>query len=304
MLAKRGQVSAEVGRELPGAGGGAGLADPPVLRVLVGAKLRRLREAAGITPEQAGYEIRASGSKISRMETGRVGFKRRDVEDLLILYGVTAVADRQEVLGLADRTNAAPWWAQYGDAIPAWLESYLGMESAASVIRSFEAQFVPGLFQTEAYIRAVAMAGSASEEQINRRVEARLKRQDVLRGPDPPQVWVVIDEAALRRPAGSRDLMIAQLSWLIELAGWPHITLQVVPFSHGAHAGAGGAFTLLRFDEADLPDTVYIEHLTSALYLSKRADVEHYLEVMNALSAQALTVTDTIRFLRQIIKET
>ena len=274
-----------------------------MLRVILGARLRRLREAARVTPERAGYEIRASVSKISRMENGRVALKLRDVRDLLALYRVTGDAARQEVLALAERANSPPWWAQYGDVIPGWLEPYLGMEAAASVIRNFETRYVPGLFQTEAYAWAVTMLGGAPE-QVRRRVDMRLKRQDVLRGSDPPLIWVVMDEAALRRPAGARDVMIAQLRRLIEVASLPHVTMQVVPFSHGCHAAEGSAFTLLRFDEPDTPDTVYIEHLTTALYLSKRADVEHYLEVMNAVSAQALKPTSTARFLRQIIKET
>jgi hypothetical protein len=265
-----------------------------------------MREAAGITPEQAGYEIRASVSKISRMENGRGGLKLRDVDDLLTLYRVAGEAARQEVLALTERANAPAWWAQYGDLVPVWLEPYLGMETAASVIRSFDAQFVSGLFQTEAYARAVTTLGpqAASEEEIARRVDMRLKRQGLLRRPDPPQMWVVMDEAALRRPVGGRDVMIAQLKQLIEVAHLPRITMQVVPFSHGGHAASGGGFTLLRFDEPDLPDTVYIEHLTTALYLNKRADVEHYLEVMNALNSQALKSASTIRFLRQTIKDT
>lgn len=275
-----------------------------MLRVMVGARLRRLREAAHVTPERAGYEIRASVSKISRMENGRVPLKPRDVKDLLALYRVAGEGARQEVLALARRANTPPWWTPYGDVIPAWLEPYLGMEAAASVIRSFETRYVPGLFQTEAYARAVTMLGGASQEQVRRRVDMRLKRQDVLSRPDPPLIWVVMDEAALRRPAGGRDVMVGQLRRLMEVASLPHVTLQVVPFSHGCHAAEGSAFTLLRFDEPEIPDTVYIEHLTTALYLSKRADVEHYLEVMNAVSAQALKSTSTARFLRKIIGET
>jgi transcriptional regulator with XRE-family HTH domain len=299
-------VSAEAASQSPAADDGGALADSAILRVMVGARLRRMREDAGITPERAGYEIRASVSKISRIENGRVGLKLRDVDDLLTLYRVAGEAARQEVLALSERANAPAWWAQYGDVVPAWLEPYLGMETAASVIRSFDAQFVGGLFQTEAYARAVTMLGpqAASEQEIARRVDMRLKRQGLLRRPDPPQMWVVMDEAALRRPVGGRDVMITQLKQLIEVAHLPRITMQVVPFSHGGHAASGGAFTLLRFDEPDLPDTVYIEHLTTALYLNKRADVEHYLEVMNALTIQALKSAATVRFLRQLIKDT
>jgi transcriptional regulator with XRE-family HTH domain len=265
--------------------------------MLLGTQLRRLREAAGITPEQAGYEIRGSRSKISRMEHGRVGFKQRDVADLLTLYGVTDDLSRSGILSLAQQANAQGWWAKYGDILPDWLEMYLGLESSASVIRSFELQFVHGLFQTEAYARAVTVLGhrAAPADEIDRRVSLRMKRQDLLHGDDSPRVWSVMDEAALRRPVGSR---------LIELAGLPRVTVQVVPFRRGGHAGAGGSFTVLRFGQPDLPDVAYIEQLTSALYLERRADVDHYMEVMNRLSAEALTPVGTIRFLKEIIRDT
>jgi transcriptional regulator with XRE-family HTH domain len=281
-------------------------AAPGVLRLLLGTQLRRLREAAGVTPEQAGYEIRASRSKISRMEHGRVGFKQRDVADLLTLYGVTDDLTRSGVLSLAQQANAQGWWRQYGDILPDWFEAYLGLEAAAALIRTFELQFVHGLFQTEAYARAVTMLGhrAASADEIDRRVSLRMKRQDLLQGPGAPRVWSVMDEAALRRPVGGREVMREQLSRLIEVAGLPRVTVQVVPFRRGGHAGAGGSFTVLRFGQPDLPDVAYIEQLTSALYLERRADVDHYMEVMNRLSAEALTPAGTIRFLKEIIRET
>ena len=281
-------------------------AAPGVLRLLLGTQLRRLREAAGVTPEQAGYEIRASRSKISRMEHGRVGFKQRDVADLLTLYGVTDDLTRSGVLSLAQQANAQGWWRQYGDILPDWFEAYLGLEAAAALIRTFELQFVHGLFQTEAYARAVTMLGhrAASADEIDRRVSLRMKRQDLLQGPGAPRVWSVMDEAALRRPVGGREVMREQLSRLIEVAGLPRVTVQVVPFRRGGHAGAGGSFTVLRFGQPDLPDVAYIEQVTSALYLERRADVDHYMEVMNRLSAEALTPAGTIRFLKEIIRET
>jgi hypothetical protein len=281
-------------------------AGPGVLRLLLGAQLRRLREAAEITPEQAGYEIRASRSKISRMEHGRVGFKQRDVADLLTLYGVTDERTRSGILSLAQQANTQGWWRQYGDILPDWFEAYLGLEAAATLIRTFELQFVHGLFQTEAYARAVTVLGhrAAPADEIDRRVSLRMKRQDLLEDHDAPRVWSVMDEAALRRPVGGRHVMREQLNRLIEVAALPRVTVQVVPFKRGGHAGAGGSFTVLRFGQPDLPDVAYIEQLTSALYLERRTDVDHYLEVMNRLSAEALTPVGTVRFLREIITDT
>ena len=280
-------------------------AGPGVLRALLGTQLRRLREASGVTPEQAGYEIRASRSKISRMEHGRVGFKQRDVADLLTLYGVTDELTRAGVMSLAQQANAQGWWAKYGDILPDWFEAYLGLEAAATLIRTFDLQFVHGLFQTEAYARAVTVLGhrSAPSRDIDRRVSLRMKRQDLLVGADPPRVWTVLDEAALRRPVGGHQVMREQLERLIEVSTLPRVTVQVVPFRRGGHAGAGGSFTVLRFGQPELPDVAYIEQLTSALYLERRADVDHYMEVMNRLSAEALTPVGTVRFIKEIIKE-
>ena len=278
---------------------------PTVLRMMLGGQLHRFREAAGVTPDRAGYEIRASRSKISWMENGRVGFKERDVADLLTLYGITDEQVRGSMLSLARQANAPGWWSKYGDVLADWFEAYLGLEAAASVIRTFELQFVYGLFQTEAYARAVTLLGyrAAPAEEIDRRVSLRLKRQDLLTRPDPPQVWAVIDEGALRRPVGGLAVMRAQLNRLIEVAELRHVTIQVVPFGRGGHAAAGGSFTVLRFTEAELPDVVYIEQLTSALYLDKPDDVDHYMEVMNLLSTQALTPDRTTGFLTQIARE-
>src|SRR5215470_16968706 len=279
---------------------------PTVPRMLVGIQLHRFRDAAGITPEQAAYEIRASRSKISRMENGLVRFKERDVTDLLTLYGITDEQVRDRLVTLARQANTPGWWSKYGDIMADWFEAYLGLETAASVIRTFELQFVHGLFQTEDYARAVTMLGhtSAPADEIERRVSLRLKRQDLLNGPDPPQVWSVIDEGALRRPVGGSAVMRAQLDHLVEMAGLRHVTIQVMPFSRGGHAAAGGSFTVLRFSEPEVPDVVYIEQLTSALYLDKPEDVEHYLEVMNHLSTEALTPTQSAKFITEIIRDT
>jgi transcriptional regulator with XRE-family HTH domain len=280
--------------------------DSAVLRMRLGSQLRRLREAAGITPERAGFEIRASRSKISRLENGRVKLKNRDVTDLLALYGVADEAVRSKFLALVIRSNVPDWWGEYNDILPGWFENYLGLEAAAATIRSFEVQFVNGLFQTADYARAVTGLGrkTAQEDEIERWVKLRLKRQELLSRPDPPNVWSVMDEAVLRRGAGGAGVMRAQYRHLIEMAELPHVTLQVIPFGRGAHAGESGSFTVLRFEEPDLPDIVYLEQLTNAFYVEQRSDVERYLEVVDEISGAALTPDETTRLIEQAARET
>jgi transcriptional regulator with XRE-family HTH domain len=278
---------------------------PTVQRVVLGSQLHRLRESRGITAAQAAEAIRGSHSKISRMEHGRVGFKERDVGDLLTLYGVTDSQERAALLNLARTANTPGWWHAYSDILPAWLEPYVGLEAAASVIRTYEVQFVPGLLQTEEYARSLIRRGSAvSEEDVSRRAELRVSRQEILGGPNPPQLWAVIDEGALRRPVGSQEIVCEQLRYLIEAADHPAVTLQILPFSAGGHPAMGGPFTILRSAEPDLQDVVYIEQLTGALYLDKPSEVDSYLQVMEQLCLQAEPAASTGKLLQQILSET
>lgn len=278
---------------------------PTVLRIALGAQLRQLREASGITREDAGYAIRASAAKISRLELGRVSFKERDVADLLTLYGVNDDKEREAFLALARQANAPGWWHKYSDVLPSWFEMYVGLEQAASIIRTYEAQFVPGLLQTEDYARAVTLLGhpGGSADEIERRVGLRMKRQELLTASQAPNLWTVVDEATLRRPLGGPHVQRAQLQHLIEVTKSPNITLQMVPFRLGGHAAAGGPFSILRFSQPDLPDIVFLEQLTSALYLDKRYDVDHYMAVMDRLCVEAESPTGTIGFLNKIVKE-
>ncbi len=295
-------MSEEPGGGLPGEGATVGSA---AARMMLGGQLRRFREAAGITPEAAGWHIRSSRSKISRMENGRVGFKERDLRDLLTLYGVTDSQVTSAMLGLAGQAQTQEWWAQFGDILPGWFEPYLGLEASASRIRSFDLQFVHGLFQTEAYARAVTALGvrGISPDEIDRRVAVRMKRQELLTAAKPPRVWSVLDEAALRRPVGGVKVMQAQLRWLAEAAQLPNVTLQVVPFRAGGHDAAGGSFTILRFSEPEVPDVVYIEQLTGALYLEKPAATDHYLDIMNRLSATSLSPAESIPFFGELSRQ-
>ncbi len=277
---------------------------PTVRRILLGTQLRRLREAKGITREDAGYHIRASESKISRMELGRVGFKERDVVDLLALYGVADAAERDALVTVAREANAPGWWHQYADVLPDWYQTYVGLEEAASVLRVYEVQFVPGLLQTAAYARAVITRGQpgAPEEEIERRVSMRITRQELLTKQGGPRLWAVVDEAALRRPVASLEAFRSQLEHLIEVTKDARITLQVAPFRTGPIAEAG-AFTIMRFPDEDLPDVVYLEQLTSALYLDKREDVERYSEVMERLSVESEPPERTADILGDMLRD-
>lgn len=286
-----------------GVNGANGSSGSMVRRILLGSQLRRLREARGVTREAAGYSIRASESKISRMELGRVSFKARDVADLLTLYGITDEAEREPLLSLARESSVAGWWHNYSDVLPNWFQTYVGLEGAASHIGVYEVQFVSGLLQTEEYARAVVTSGhrtGLSTEEVDRRVALRLERQKLLLSEKAPQFRCVLDEAALRRPYGGPEVMAAQLTHLAELSELPHVTLRVMPFDTGGHPAESGAFTLLRFPESEISDIVYLEHLTSALYVDKPDEVAQYEHVLDRLLEDSLGPEGTRDLLGEI----
>lgn len=274
--------------------------------MLVGAQLRRLREGKNITREEAGYTIRASESKISRIELGRVSFKARDVNDLLLFYGINSPDEREAIVRLAEEANEPGWWHDFNDLLPGWFETYVGLEEAAQLIRTYEVQFIPGLLQTEEYARAVTVLGheEGKAEETERRVSLRIRRQNRIEEPGGPRLWAVVDEAALWRPIGGGEVMRGQLEHLIDVAKRPGITLQVMPFRFGGHSAEGGAFTLLRYAESELPDIVYVEQLTSAHYLDKRADVDPYMIAMERLSIDAATPDNSIEILAKVRDDT
>ncbi|MFD6291153.1 helix-turn-helix domain-containing protein [Streptomyces sp. NPDC060205] len=281
-------------------------AGPVMPRLLLGARLRALREEKGISRTDAGDVIRASRSKISRLEAGRHGCKPRDVADLLTHYGVTDEAERATLLALADEANTPAWWQYYGDVVPPWLQTYLGAEQAASLIRCFEVQRVPALLQTPAYARASIRLGhpDADAQEIERRVTLRMERRRVLHRNPPTQLWAVIDEAALRRPVGGLDTMRAQLRHLIEICRLPQVTVQIIPFHAGGYAAEGGPVTVLRLPGGQLPDVVCLEQLATALYPDKPADVERYWGVLNRLGLEAEPPEETPTILHRILQET
>ncbi|MFE6447725.1 helix-turn-helix domain-containing protein [Nocardiopsis dassonvillei] len=277
---------------------------PTVLRILLGTQLRRLRQEKGISRHDAGYAIRASHAKISRMELGQVSFKRRDVDDLLKLYGVDREDQREALLGLVSSANAQGWWHKYGDVLPNWFGVYVGLEEAASVIRTFEVQFVPGLLQSEDYARSVIRLSrtATSDDDVDSRVQMRMRRQRRFVEPDAPRLWAVIDEAVLHRPYGDTRVMREQIEHLIEMARRPNITLQIATFAMGGHPAAGGPFSILRFPTPQLPDVVYLEQLSSALYFDKYDDTHRYAQTMDHLATQAPPPSATEEILRGFLE--
>lgn len=278
-------------------------AGPVVVRMLLGERLRQLREASGMTRADAGWAIRGSHAKISRMEMGRSSFKRRDVADLLTLYGVSDEIERDDLFMLVEKANTPGWLREYADVLSGSAGTRLELEQCASVIRCYQAQFVPDLLQTEDYARTLIGCDHPGGQppEIERRLGLLAKRQEALRGPEACRLWAVIDEAALRRRPGSATILRRQLRKLIEITELPHIKIQVMPFTTGV--AAGGAITVLRFAEPGVPDVVYLDQFGGALYLDKPADVQHYGQVMDRLCTRAELPAMTPAFLGRLSKE-
>ncbi|GAA3758315.1 helix-turn-helix domain-containing protein [Salinactinospora qingdaonensis] len=278
--------------------------NPTVRRRRLGVELRRLREHAGLTGEEAAERMSWSGSKLSRIERGQVATNSDDVRDLLELYEVTDPGLRQSLIMLARESRRRGWWHVYGDVLPERFEVYLGLEPEASTLRFYQNQIVPGLFQTEAYARALLQSHVAPVEpsEVDRRAELRIRRQEVLFREDPPDVWVVIDEAALHRPIGGKKVTADQFLHLIEMGDKPHITLQVLPFDRGAHPGVNGSFDILEFTESDIyaPRLVHVENLTSSLYIEKAKEVRFYTVAFEHLRTAALHPMETRELLTEL----
>ncbi|WP_329236099.1 helix-turn-helix domain-containing protein [Actinoallomurus sp. NBC_01490] len=274
---------------------------PVVLRILLGAELRRLRELADVTPQQAAREIGASESKISRMERGRNAFKQEDVAELLFLYGVGDETIREDLLSLARRANQPGWWHSYNDVLPGWFQAYVGLENAAQRIRTYESHYIPGLLQSSDYAAAVIALDGFRAEEVDRRVTLRRDRQRRFRD-GALRLWAIIDEAALRRPLGGADVMRRQLEELVAATKLPNLTLQVTPFAAGGHTALNG-FSILRFPDPQLTDVIYVEQLTNALYLDKREEVDAYLLVMERLSIISASPDESVDIINRIMDD-
>jgi hypothetical protein len=279
----------------------AGASGPTALRILLGSELRRLRERAAVASVEAARAIGGSESKISRMELGRSGFKEADVAILLSLYGITDEEERDQLLSLARRANQPGWWHSYGDVLPSWFHSYIGLEQAAARIRTYEPQFVPGLLQTEDYAAAVISLGDFPREEVERRVALRATRQRRFRD-GAVRLWAVVDEMALRRPVGGLEVLRGQLEYLLTVAKQPGLTLQVTSFAASARHAAPSGFTILRFADPQLPDVVYVEQLGNALYLDKREDVDRYTLAMDRLSVVSASPDESVDVIGTILE--
>ncbi|MEW2513034.1 helix-turn-helix transcriptional regulator [Streptomyces sp. NPDC046870] len=278
---------------------------PTVGQVVLGRRLLDLRERAGLKREEAARVLRVAPATVRRMEMAEVSLKIPYLQLLLRAYGVPD--DEAEVfVQLAEEANKPGWWQRFHDILPGWFSMYVSLEGAAGLIRSYEPHFVPGLLQTEDYARGVLKSGAVgqtSPEDIERHVALRMQRQQLLTRPDAPRFWVVMDETALRRPVGGPEVMRAQIDKLLQATELPHVTLQVAPFANGPHPGTYGPFVLFRFAMPELPDMVYSEYLTGAVYLDARTEVATHLEVMDRMAAQAATAQRTKEILRDLRKE-
>jgi transcriptional regulator with XRE-family HTH domain len=274
---------------------------PTVLRLLLGAQLRRLRESRGISAQEAARAIRGSESKISRMELGRNAVREIDIADLLTLYGITDKAEREQMLLLASRANQPGWWHRYHDVLPGWFQAYIGLEESAQSIRTYDAQFMPALLQTEDYAAAVLALGDYSLDEAERLIVLLKERQRRF-AVGGTRLWAIIDEVVLRRPLGGWGVLRAQLECLRDACRQPSLTLQVTPFPELSYA-APGSFSILRFADADMPDMVYAEQLTSATYIDKRAEVERYLLAMERLSVVSASPAESLDLITGILTD-
>ncbi|MFV2021831.1 helix-turn-helix domain-containing protein [Micromonospora sp. LOL_023] len=274
---------------------------PTVRRRRLGAELRRRRDAAGVTIDVVAERLECSASKVSRIETGHTSATPRDVRDMLEIYGVTGV-EADELVQIAREARQKGWWHPYSTVLTG---AYVGFEAAARSVRAYEQQVVPGLLQTADYAQAMIRAArpDITDEEVDHRVHVRLRRQSLLTQEDPIDVWAVLDEAVLSRPVGGDAVMRAQLLRLVEAADMPNVTLQVLPFEVGSHAGMDGTFTILDFPEPSDADVVYAENATGGLFLEKSEELRKYIFIFDHIRAAALPPEESVAMIAKRAKE-
>lgn len=277
--------------------------NPTVRRRRLGQELRRLRELKGMTAEEVAERLLVSQSKISRLENGRRSISQRDVRDLCGVYEVEDHRIVDSLMQMAKDSRQQGWWHSFGD-IP--YSVYIGLETDAASLRVYDPQVVPGLLQTRTYAESLISGAlpEATPTDIDKRVQVRLRRQERISAADNPlRLWAVLDEATLRREVGNRQVMIEQLEHLIEMSQLPHVTVQLIPFTMGAHPGVSGQYAILEFPDAADSSVVYIEGVTSDLYLEKAQDVQKYSVMYEHLRAQALNADQSREFISNIAKD-
>lgn len=267
-------------------------------------ELRRLREQTGLTRDEVARRLDWHGSKVTRIEAGQSRAQTGDVRDMLEIYGVTG--ERAEALiQLAREARKRGWWTAYNDVFTG---TYVGLEAEISAMRTYEPQVIPGLLETEDYARSLIRAGllRADPDEIERRVKARMARQEIMNRPDAPTIWAVLDEQLIRRPVGSAEIMRQQLRHLVDLASRPdgHVNIQVLPIAAGAHPGMAGPFVILDFPNPEDPSVVYLETATDGLYLEGQAEIERYTLMFDHLRATALSYDDSASLIARAADET
>jgi transcriptional regulator with XRE-family HTH domain len=278
---------------------------PTMRRRQLGMELRRLREASGRTIEEVAKEVGRAMSTVSRIETGKSGIRPAHVRTMLDLYGVTEGPERDALLELAKDSQRRGWWSEYDDVLSADFDRYLGYEGGAASLRTYENRLVLGVLQTADYARACLRAVRVYQDpdDIDRLVEIRRKRQEVLTRQDPTMLWAVLDEAVIRRMIGGPDVMRAQLDHLLTMGARPNTSIQILPFVRGAHAGLDGSFTIIEFPGDNDPDVVYIDSPAGNIYLERARDVRRRCGVFNRLLSEALTREESAEFIAAVAGE-
>ncbi|MGW0930052.1 helix-turn-helix domain-containing protein [Streptomyces sp. NPDC002644] len=276
---------------------------PTTRRRQLGADLRRLRERAGLTLEEAGVRVGISKATLSRYETKEGSVKWPTVDALCREYGATD-AERVALVELAKGAKIQGWWRSLADPIPESMNLMLTLEDEVLREEHYASMYIPGLLQVREYAEAVHRASEVEcpEREVQHMVDIRMKRQELLRRAEPPHIWCVIDEAAIRRRVGGADVMREQLHHVVELAALPHVTVQVLPFATGAHAAAVGSFVLLRGPTAEL-DVAYVDLLGGGLFMERKPELERYRLAFQYLSAQALDLESSVGLINRVAKE-